>query len=69
MSNFAEKPCKKMTLRLFEEDLEYLRLAYPTGGYNRIVRALVARHVRALRNRTIEHFAEGKLSEDEISSV
>lgn len=66
MSN--EKLMKMVTLRLFIDDLDYLRLAYPAGGYNRVVRALVQRHVRALRNRTAE-LVEHKLSDEEIASV
>jgi len=63
-----ERPMKMVTLRLFIEDLDYLRLAYPAGGYNRIVRALVQRHIRALRNRTAE-LVEHKLTDEEIASV
>lgn len=64
----SEKRLKTIPIRLFLDDLEYLRLAYPTGGYNRVVRALVARHVRSLRNRTVE-LIDNKLSEDELEAV
>lgn len=57
-----------VTIRLFADDLDYLKLAYPAGGYNRVIRALVARHVRALRNRTVE-LVESKLTDEEIASV
>lgn len=57
-----------VTIRLFAEDLDYLKLAYPQGGYNRVIRALVARHIRSLRNRTAE-LVESRLTDEEISSV
>lgn len=63
-----DKELKKMTVRFYEEDLDYLRLAYPHSGYNQVVRALVARHVRKLRNATAERLSE-KLTMEELQSV
>ena len=63
-----ERKLHIITIRLYAEDLDYLKLAYPQGGYNRIIRALVSRHIRALRNRTVE-LVESRLSDEEISSV
>lgn len=59
----------KCTVRMFLEDLEYLRKAYPHSGYNGILRALGARHVRQLRVRTQEHLQDIRLSEEELRSV
>lgn len=62
------RPKKKMTVRFFEDDLAYLKAAYPGTGYNEIVRALVARHVRKLRDVTVEKL-EGELTEEELQAV
>jgi hypothetical protein len=64
-----ERPLKKMTTRFYEDDLVYLKLSYPHAGYNGIVRALVAKHVRQLRNLTVEHLEGVKLTEEELRSV
>jgi hypothetical protein len=57
-----------MTIRLFVDDLEYLQQAYPTSGYNVILRALAARHVRKLRTKTVEAL-EGQLTAEELKAV
>jgi len=64
----SERRLQITTIRVFADDIDYLKLAYPQGGYNRVIRALVSRHVRSLRNRTVE-LVETKLSDEEISSV
>lgn len=51
----SERELKKMTVRYYADDLEYLRSAYPHRGYNEILRALASRHVRKLRNLEAEH--------------
>ncbi len=64
-----ERPAKLVTLRLFEDDLEYLQLCYATN-YNVIVRSLVARHVRKLRVKTVENLDDSEtLSKEELESV
>jgi hypothetical protein len=61
---------RKMTVRFFDEDLHYLRDAYPTTGYNTVVRALVARHVRKLRHVTMEKLEDTEtLSAAELETV
>ena len=65
----TDRPLQVVTIRLFRDDLRYLRLAYPVGGYNSIVRAIVARHVRALRNKTAENLSEIKLSDEELNVI
>ena len=52
MNDSREK--KKITLRLFSDDLDILRTAYPGIGYNQVVRSLVAKHVRRLRAAAVE---------------
>ncbi len=64
-----ERPANLVTLRLFDDDMEYLRLCYAGTGYNSIVRALVARHVRKLRNKTAENLSDEQLSQEELESV
>jgi len=48
--------------------MEYLKLTY-SRGYNQIVRALVARHVRKLKVKTVENLEKEALSEEELESV
>ena len=62
------RPMKKATIRLFEDDLEYLQHAYANCGYNKIIRALVARHIRQLRAATAERLV-GKLTPEELREV
>lgn len=61
----------KMTVRYFSEDLEYLRLAYPHTGYNTVLRALAARHVRKLKHHTVEHLGDKTelLTREELEQV
>ncbi len=62
------RPMRKMTIRLYEDDLAYLKAAYQGTGYNKILRALAARHVRKLRAATVERL-EGRLSPEELKAV
>ena len=64
-----ERPAKLVTLRLFEDDLEKLILAYSGTGYNAVVRALVARHVRKLTAKTVENLEPEALTKEELESV
>jgi hypothetical protein len=59
----------KATVRVFQDDLVYLRKAYPHSGYNGILRALAARHVRQLRIKTAEHLQDVRLTDEELQSV
>ena len=68
MPKALDRPPRLVTLRLFNADIEYLKLAYPSG-YNIVVRALVARHVRKLKTKTVENLDEEKLSKEELESV
>ena len=68
MPKALEKEATLVTIRLFEDDLKYLRLSY-TQNYNSVVRALVARHVRKLRAKTVENLAEEQLTIEELGHV
>ncbi|MGW8177692.1 MAG: hypothetical protein ACWGQW_02690 [bacterium] len=68
MPRALERPARLVTLRLFDDDMEYLKLTY-SRGYNQIVRALVARHVRKLKVKTVENLEKEALSEEELESV
>lgn len=68
MPRALERPAKLVTLRLFENDLEYLQLTYSTN-YNVIVRSLVSRHVRKLRSKTVENLDQEQLSKEELENV
>ena len=65
-----ERPAKLVTIRLFDDDIDYLKLCYAGAGYNVIVRALVARHVRKLRVKTVENLESPEaLTKEELESV
>jgi hypothetical protein len=64
-----ERPAKLVTCRIFEDDMEYLKMAYSTAGYNKIIRALVARHVRKLKTKTVENLEAETLTSEELESV
>ena len=60
----------KITIRIFEDDFRYLKVAYPSAGYNRIIRSLVQKHVRSLRSLTLENLSpEIKLTDEELQNV
>ncbi len=69
MPRALERKPKLVTIRIFEEDLDYMKLAYSGTGYNQVVRALVARHVRKLSAKTVENLEDEKLTSEELSSV
>jgi hypothetical protein len=54
----SEPGMRKITVRLFESDLEVLRQYYPVIGYNKILRLLVRKHVRDLLSKTQELLTE-----------
>ncbi len=62
----SDREFRKVTARFFATDIEFLKAAYPTRGYNEILRALTSRHVRALREATVERL--GKLTDEELKS-
>lgn len=64
-----ERDARMVTIRLFEDDLDYLKLAYSGVGYNSVVRALVARHIRKLKTKTVEHLEREELTREELESV
>jgi len=47
----------KVTIRLYDGDKEELDEFYPSLGHNRVIRDLVRKHIRLLRER-ISHRAE-----------
>jgi hypothetical protein len=59
---------KKMTVRFFSDDLEFLRMAYPGTGYNEILRALAARHVKKLKTAAAASLSD-KLTTEELKSI
>lgn len=71
MPKRVERPLKKVTVRLFTDDLELLRIAYPHCGYNEILRALTAKHCKRLREVTAEKLAmaDAKLTADELALI
>ena len=46
-----ERPLSIISVRLFTYDLEQLKEFYPRG-YNKVIRKLVARHIRRLKERS-----------------
>lgn len=47
----------KVTLRLYEEDVETLKTFFPTGGYNAAIRNMVNRLVKELQKKTSERLS------------
>jgi hypothetical protein len=69
MPRKLEREAKPVTIRLFVDDLDQLIQTYTGTGYNAVIRALVARHVRKLRTRTVEILADEELTKEELESV
>lgn len=53
----------KVSLRLYQEDLNKLKIFFPSGGYNAAIRNLVSRLVKELEKKTNQ-----KLSAIEMAS-
>jgi len=69
MPRALEREARLVTVRLFDDDIEYLKLTY-SRGYNIVVRSLVARHVRKLKTKTVENLDPAeKLSREELENV
>lgn len=64
-----KRQLQQMTIRLFADDLEFLRVAYQSAGYNRIIRGLVSQHVKRLKNLTLEKLEGAKLTAEELGNV
>lgn len=64
----SQEPDKleKITLRLYLGDIRTLSDFYPKTGYNRVIRALVRRHVRALKEKDS---TESRISTVEIEDL
>ena len=69
MPRESTKPLKLVTVRIFQDDHEYLKLAYAAAGYNKVLRALTARHVRRLRTKTVENLEPEELTPEELANV
>lgn len=69
MPRSLERKPKLVTIRIFEDDFEYLKLAYSTAGYNKVLRALAARHVRRLKTKTVENLETEELTSEELENV
>ena len=59
---------KKMTVRFYIDDLEYLKMAYPGTGYNEILRALASRHVKRLKEAAAASLSD-QLSTEELKAI
>jgi hypothetical protein len=46
-----DRPTVKISCRVYDTDLERLRVYYPNTGYNLVIRRLIARHVRRLEEK------------------
>ena len=64
-----ETPVKKITIRIFADDANFLKVAYPRIGYNKVIRQLVRNHVRGLQAKTVEKLDTSKLSPAELRTV
>lgn len=54
----AGKPKERITISLFKQDADTLRGFYKIGGYNRIIRRLVAEHCEKIRAQASEGLSE-----------
>lgn len=53
MSRREERPLAHVTIRIFREDHEFLKSAFDgTVGYNRVVRHMIHKLVKSLREQT-----------------
>ncbi len=53
-----------VTLRLYKGDKEILNEFYPRAGYNRVVRILVRKHIRALQEKLSRKLPPEDLTDD-----
>lgn len=51
---------KKMTVRFFVDDLDFLRTHFPGVGYNRVIRSIIHREVLRMRERRSQDINELK---------
>ena len=52
---------KRVTVRLFESDLDYLKTIAPLKGYNEVIRLLVHKAVRQLQEKENQAAATGEV--------
>ncbi len=69
MPRKLEREADLVSVRIFTDDMEFLRLCYGSAGYNVVIRALVARHVRKLREKTKENLDTETLTSEELACV
>ncbi|KKN65203.1 hypothetical protein LCGC14_0483790 [marine sediment metagenome] len=69
MPKALDRETDLVTARIYADDMEHLRICYQGTGYNAVIRALVARHVRKLRARTAENLEGEALTKEELESV
>lgn len=62
----SERPMKKVMVRLYESDLEYLKQNFSHMGYNRAIRMLISDFVKKNKARENEVMDELQLSEVEV---
>jgi hypothetical protein len=53
----------KVTVRMFAYDVDQLKSFYPGTGYNRVLRALARRHVRALEAQLAKRLSPKELEQ------
>jgi len=63
-----EREAKLVTIRIFDEDLTALKQFY-SRGYNQVIRALVSRHIRKLKTKTVENLEPEELTVEELERV
>lgn len=58
----SERPMRKATIRLFEDQIERLRMLYPSIGYNVIIRALIEEHFNKLDRKLSKRLTEKEIA-------
>lgn len=55
MPKISDAQFEKVVIRLYRGDKDRLAAAYPTVGYNVVIRTLVSKHLRKLDERTFRN--------------
>lgn len=63
----VEEPMKKVTVRLFASDDEYLKEVYGELGYNKAIRMIIRNHIRFVQERANRRLSNQELPDESTS--
>jgi len=55
---------KKVTIRVYTSDIEWLKEAYPHVGYNAAIRTIVRNHRRNVEERVAKKLSQAEMEND-----